>query len=253
VTTAIGVVQAAEDRAAPAILLVAEASFRSGGGHLLLRALVEIARVAAVPACVQLDHVSDRGLIRAAFDAGVGAVMADGSKLPTDENEALVGAVATDAAGRNVGVEAELGHIEGDEDVAAAAAAGALTDPDQAARFVAATGCDCLAVSIGNVHGKYVAPPSLDWERLRRIRALVDVPLSLHGASGLPDDHVRRALSLGVCKVNVNTEIRERYLGELEAQLPTVRPGLRLLALQERLVGAVADVVGAKLDLLAGG
>jgi tagatose 1,6-diphosphate aldolase GatY/KbaY len=170
-----------------------------------------------------------------------------------DENEALVRAVATDVAGRDIGVEAELGHIEGDEDAAAAVAAGALTDPDEAARFVAATSCDCLAVSIGNVHGRYLAPPSLDWERLRRIRALVDVPLSLHGASGLPEDDVRRALSLGVSKVNVNTEIRQRYLGELEAQLPVVLQGLRLLDLQERLVAAVADVVGAKLDLLAGG
>jgi tagatose 1,6-diphosphate aldolase GatY/KbaY len=240
-------------RAAPAIMLVSEASFRSGGGHLLLKALVEIARAAAVPACVQLDHVSERGLIRAAFDAGAGAVMADGSRLPMDENEALVRAVATDVAGRDIGVEAELGHIEGDEDAATAVAAGALTDPDEAARFVAATSCDCLAVSIGNVHGRYLAPPSLDWERLRRIRALVDVPLSLHGASGLPEDDVRRALSLGVSKVNVNTEIRQRYLGELEAQLPAVLQGLRLLDLQERLVAAVADIVGAKLDLLAGG
>ena len=148
------------------------------------------------------------------------------------------------------GVEAELGHIEGGEDVAAATEAGALTDPEAAGAFVAATGCDCLAVSIGNVHGRYAAPPRLDWDRLAGIREHVDVPLSLHGASELPDDDIRRAIALGVCKVNVNTELRERYLAQLEAGLPAAREGLRLLDLEAAVIAAVAAVVAAKLDVL---
>jgi tagatose 1,6-diphosphate aldolase GatY/KbaY len=177
--------------------------------------------------------------------------MADGSRLPFDANAAL----ARDAralAGAGAGIEAELGHIEGGEDVAAATAAGWLTDPDEAARFVEETGIDCLAVSIGNVHGHYAAAPSLDWARLERIRELVDVPLSLHGASGLPDSDVRRAVAAGICKVNVNTELRARLFAELEQRVPETAPGLRVLELESALADAVADVVAEKLQLLSG-
>jgi tagatose 1,6-diphosphate aldolase GatY/KbaY len=249
VTTALGVVRAAEERGVPAVLLVAESSFRRREGPLLVAALAAVAREAGVPVCVQLDHVADREVIDAALAAGVGAVMADGSRLPTPANAALmrdVRAVAADG----VGIEAELGHIEGGEDVAAATEAGALTDPDEAASFVAEATPDCLAVSIGNVHGAYAQPPRLDWERLERIRKRVDVPLSLHGASGLPDADVRRAVSLGVCKVNVNAEIRARYLQELAARLPAAGDGLRVLELESSLVDAVASIVGEKLELL---
>lgn len=250
VTTACGVIRAAEARGVPAILLVAEASFRAESGRLLVPALVAVAREALIPVCVQLDHVDDDALIDAAFAAGCGAVMADGSRLPLDENTAWSAAVG--ARGGDAGLEVELGHIEGGEDVAVAVEAGRLTDPDEAARFVRETSCDCLAVSIGNVHGRYASPPRLDWDRLARIRAVVDVPLSLHGASGLPEADVRRAVSLGVAKVNVNAELRERYLTRLAERLPAARDGLRLLELESALVEAVAEVVGEKLDLLDG-
>lgn len=250
VTTALGVARAAEARDVPAIVLLSEASLRGASGRLLLSALLAVAREARVPMCVQLDHVADDTLIDAALAAGVGAVMADGSRLPIRENSAFVAAVRGRAAVVGAGVEAELGHIEGGEDVAAATEAGTLTDPDQAAAFVAATGCDCLAVSIGNVHGTYASPPRLDWERLALIRDRVAVPLSLHGASGIPDADVRTAIGLGVCKINVNTEIRGRYLDELAARLPAARDGLRLLELEAGLVDAVAAVVTAKLELL---
>lgn len=249
VTTALAVVQAAEARNAPVVLLVAEASFRAPSGRLLLSALLAVADAARIPACVQLDHVADATLIDEALAGGIGAVMADGSKLPDAENASFVAAVRRRAGG--VGVEAELGHVEGGEDVAAATEAGALTDPAAAEAFVAATGCDCLAVSVGNVHGRYTAPPQLDWGRLAAIRDCVDVPLSLHGASGLGDDDLRRGIALGVCKVNVNTELRERYLAQLEAGLPASRDGLRLFDLEAGVIAAVAEVVAAKLAVLA--
>lgn len=248
VTTALAVVQAAEARNVPVVVLVAEASFRAPSGRLLLPALLAVADTARVPACVQLDHVADDALIDAALSSGIGAVMAAGSKLPDAENASFVSAVRRRSG--VVGVEAELGHIEGGEDVAAATLAGALTDPKEAEAFVAATRCDCLAVSVGNVHGRYAAPPRLDWERLDAIRESVDVPLSLHGASGLSDDDVRRAIALGVCKVNVNTELRERYVRQLELGLPAARDGLRLLDLDAGVIDAVARIVVAKLDLL---
>jgi tagatose 1,6-diphosphate aldolase GatY/KbaY len=250
-TTAVGVLRAAEEADTPVILLVSDASYTASAGRPLMAALRAAAEQASVPACVQLDHVSDRAVIARALADGVGGVMADGSRLPYGANAALARDVR-ELAEAGAGIEAELGHIEGGEDVAAATASGALTDPEDAARFAEETGIDCLAISIGNVHGHYAAPPSLDWSRLERIRELVDVPLSLHGASGLPDSDVRRAVAAGICKVNVNTELRARLFAELERRVPETAPGLRLLELESALADAVADVVAEKLRLLAG-
>jgi ketose-bisphosphate aldolase len=251
VTTALGVLRAASTRGSATILLVSEASFRRPQGALLVAALSAVAAEASTSCCIQLDHASGPELIRKAIEVGVGATMPDGSRLPTADNAELVRRVRTIAAARGTGVEAELGHIEGGEDTDLAAAAGQLTDPSEAEKFVADVRPDCLAVSIGNVHGTYAATPTLDWERLARIRERVDgIPLSLHGASGLPDDDVRRAVALGICKVNVNTEIRSRYLSELDRRLPDVREGARLLELQEAVVDAVAEIVATKLVLL---
>jgi ketose-bisphosphate aldolase len=245
VETAVGVLRAAEAARRGAILLVGERSFRAPGGDLLLAALVAAAAQAPVAACVQLDHVDDLVLIERALALGAGAVMADGTKLPYEENVAFVRAAAGGGS-----AEAELGGIEGDEDVAAAVAAGALTDPDEAAAFVAATGAACLAVSIGNVHGTYREPPRLDWPLLEAIRERVPVPLSLHGASGLSDDDLRRAIERGVAKVNVNTELRERYLEATAANLDAARHGARVLDLNAAQADAVAEVVAAKLAAL---
>jgi tagatose 1,6-diphosphate aldolase GatY/KbaY len=158
---AAGVLRAAQARRAGVVILVSEKSFAAADGRLLLSALVAAAERCDAPACVQLDHVSDPALIESAFSLGAGAVLADGSHLPFEENVALVAAAA--AYGE---VEAELAGIAGDEDVATAREAGARTDPELAARLVERTGAACLAVSIGNVHGVYREPPRLDWDRL---------------------------------------------------------------------------------------
>ena len=136
--------------------------------------------------------------------------MADGSARPYADNVEFVRRAAELAARSGAGVECELGGITGDEDVAEAVAAGALTDPAEAVEFMAATGADCLAVSIGNVHGVYRDPPDLDWARLAAIRSGVTQPLSLHGASGIPPAMLQRAIDAGIAKVNVNTELRQR-------------------------------------------
>jgi len=250
-TTAAGVILAAEARGAPVVLLLSERSFREPTGRLLAASLVAIASEARVGACVQLDHVSDLELVRGALASGVGSVMADGSRLPFSDNVRLVQEATSLAASRGADVEAELGHVAGDEDVSRAATVRALTDPAEAAAFVEETRAACLAVSIGNVHGAYAERPKLDWSRLGEIAARTSVPLSLHGASGLPDDDVRRAVALGVCKVNVNTEIRERIYVELARQVPETAPGYRLADLDRGLVAAIAETVDRKLDLLS--
>lgn len=250
---AAGVLLAAEERGRGVVLLVSERSLAARPGRLLLSSLVAAADRSGAPAVVELDHARSLDPIRQAFALGAGAVMADGSRLPPADNAAFVRAAA--AAGARVGgeVEAELGGLEGDEDVAAAAAAGALTDPAEAAAFARESGCACLAVSIGNVHGSYQGRPALDWERLRRIAALVETPLALHGASGLPKADLARAVQLGIAKVNVNTELRERYLETTAALLEQVRPGARLLDLHLAQVEAVAEAAAAKMAALEPG
>jgi ketose-bisphosphate aldolase len=248
--TATGVLTAASARGVGVMLLISEQSFCAQGGDLLLAALRAVAERSPVPVCIQLDHVADLELIEAAFELGAGAAMADGSRLPLQENVELVcRAIET---GRRLGgeVEAELGHVAGDENVAGAAEVAELTDPDEAAAVVEMTGVACLAVSIGNVHGVYRRPPALDWARLEAIRGLVSVPLSLHGASGLPQADLRRAVSLGIAKVNVNTELRDRYLSAIAEHIEEVRRGARVLELGVKLVDAVAAVAGEKLDQL---
>ena len=253
VTTACGVVHAAEAAGVPVVLLVSEASVASRDGRLLLPALGAVARSARVPVCVQLDHASSLELIGEALASGaVGAVLADGSRLPYGDNVAFVSAARDLARSHGAEIEVELGHVEGGEDVAAATAAGKLTDPAEAAEFVAATEASCLAVSIGNVHGTYAAEPALDWARLDAIRAAVDVPLSLHGASGLPEGDVRRAVAAGVAKVNVNTEVRERTFAMLGSRLDELSRGWRIAELDAAIVAAVEEVVAEKLELLGG-
>jgi tagatose 1,6-diphosphate aldolase GatY/KbaY len=241
------VLRAAAGAGTGAILLIGGRSYTDPDGGLLLAALVAAARTSEARACVQLDHCAELAVIESALEAGAGAVMADGSELPYEENAAFVERATELAQRHGAGVEAELGHLSGDEDVATAVAAGALTDPAEAADFVARTGVDCLAVSIGNVHGTYRGAPRLDWDRLEAIRSLVSTPLSLHGASGIPDEMVRRTIATGVAKINVNTELRSAYLGATADALPSALEGSRLNALHAAQSAAVERVVRAKL------
>jgi tagatose 1,6-diphosphate aldolase GatY/KbaY len=248
--TAAAVLRAAERLGVGVVLIVSASSFAAADGVGLVAGARALAERAAVPAAVQLDHVEDLEAMRRALDAGVTALMADGSRLDDGANAALVGAAVELAAGYGATVEAELGRIEGDEEVALAAAAGALTDPDVAREFMEATGAACLAVSIGNVHGVYREPPRLDWARLRAIRAAIGHPLSLHGASGLSEEALRTAVGHGIAKVNFNTELRRRWLGVARELLPRVEPTAELLALQGGLADAIEAIAAEKLALL---
>ena len=249
--TAAGVIHAAEQRGRPVMLLISAKAYRSELGRPLLRTLLSLGEAAAGPVAVQLDHVSDLGLIEEALTDGVQAIMADGSTLGYRANLDLVSAARKLAERHGAGVEAELGHLAGDEEVAVGVTSHGYTDPVEAAAFASASGASCLAISIGNVHGRYAEPPRLDIPLLREIEARTDLPLSLHGASGLPDDQIQDALGGAIAKININTELRERYVSVLDGCLPDVRRGLDLLTLGSRLVSETAELVGEKLDALA--
>ena len=247
-----GVLAAAAARDVGVVLLISRDAFAAGGGDVMLAAIRAAAERSPARACVQLDHVSDLELIGSALELGAGAVMADGSRLSFDENVELVAAARKLADAAGAGVEAELGHVAGGEDVAVATEAEGLTDVEEAKRFVEATGADLLAVSIGNVHGKYASEPRLDWELLTQLEAAVSTPLSLHGASGLADADLSRAVDTGVRKVNANTELREAYLQATSDGLADALDGLALMKLHHAQSSAVRAVVEEKLDALKG-
>jgi tagatose 1,6-diphosphate aldolase GatY/KbaY len=206
------VVSAAEESRSPAILQILPKALELGGTALIALCL-DAARTAGVPLSVHLDHCSSADTIETALEAGISSIMADGSGLPYDRNLAFTRQMVDLALARGKSVEAELGRLSGSEDGMTVARRDAcLTDPAQAEMFVGQSGVHALAVCIGNVHGAYHAPPQLDFKRLAAIADRVRIPLVLHGTSGLPDAMITRAVALGVCKFNVNTELRSALM-----------------------------------------
>jgi fructose-bisphosphate aldolase class II/tagatose 1,6-diphosphate aldolase GatY/KbaY len=208
-----------------------------------MRLALDAAAASSARLGVHLDHSRDLDEITACLEAGYTSVMVDGSHLPFAENIALTREAVRRARKHGAWVEAELGALPGDEDVStnAAMAPAAMTDPSQAAVFVAETGVDALAVAVGNVHGFTATPVRLDLDRLAAIHAAVPVPLVLHGASGLPQDQLLSALSRGVAKINVNAELRRAYLQAVSAELPTVLPGSDVVGLWSAARAAVTQ------------
>ena len=180
------VVRAAESYRAPAIILVSPSSFRAEGGERLVRAFGAAAKASSVEVLVQLDHARDERLIERAADCGVEAVMADGSKLPFAENLAFTRAVARSMRPRGVGVEAELGRVEGHEDEVGETLSGTTTEPGEAVEFVKQSGVECLAVAVGNVHGHYSVTPEIDWSRLGEVRGRISTPSPCMAPRGCP-------------------------------------------------------------------
>jgi tagatose 1,6-diphosphate aldolase GatY/KbaY len=241
------VVQAAEAGRSPVMLQLHPKALEHGGAPLVALCL-KAAEEAAIPMAVHLDHSTSRAAIRSALAAGVSSIMADGSHMDYAENVAFTREMSELAHRQSATVEAELGRISGTEDgLAVADLEARMTDPDQAVDFVAHTGVDALAVCIGNVHGAYPGEPRLDFDRLAAIRERVSVPLVLHGTSGLPDALITRAVKHGVCKFNVNTEVRAAYLEAVRDRLNA--PPVDLLDVMASAIAAMQAVIAGKLRL----
>ena len=204
------VIQAAEELRAPVLLQTTPSTVRYAGVALYAANAAAAAREAAVPVALHLDHGSSFALAMQALRAGYTSLMIDGSQKPLDENIALTAQVVAAASPNRIPVEAELGRVGGKEDDLDGGAGG-YTDPGEAAEFVRRTGVSSLAVAIGTAHGVYHGTPRLDVGRLEEIRRAVDIPLVLHGASGLSDEAVRECIRAGICKVNFATELRIAY------------------------------------------
>ncbi|PCC36856.1 class II fructose-bisphosphate aldolase [Glutamicibacter sp. BW77] len=249
-TTALAVVAEAETQQRAAILNVAPKTASSTSGLRLICALRTLGEQAAVPVAVQLDHANDAQLIARAVRAGATAVLADGSAGTLEENIAFVQQVRS-LIGPGIVLEAELGALPGNEDKAFEQSASQLTDPEQVAQFLDASGADLLAVAIGNVHGRYKGEPKIHWDVLKAIHAESTVPLVLHGASGIAAPDLSRSIAYGVGKVNLNTELRSSTLTMLAEQLESRRAdGQNILGLLGDWERAVTEVAASTFAAL---
>lgn len=244
------IVVGAEKLQQPIILQLGVPSVKASG-EPLAAAMVTAARGATVPVALNLDHCADLQLIERCFEWGFSSALADGSRLPYAGNRDFTQQAVSLASRFGASIEAELGYLAGTEDgVTIEQIQASLTDPTQARTFLSETGAALLAVSIGNVHGYTPVPPPLDFERLSQIIEQVQVPLVLHGASGIPQAEVQRVISMGIAKLNINTEMRSAYLRAIAGwgmrfgpEPDLRRKGQDLLDLMQEAMEAVQLVV----------
>lgn len=205
------VIQAAQELNAPVILQTTPSTVSYAGLDCYLANVRAAAEKVSVPVVMHLDHGSSFELAMKALRTGYTSIMIDGSHESYEANIELSKRVVDACKPSNVPVEAELGKVGGKEDDRDGGKGCVYTDPVEARIFVEKTGVDSLAVAIGTAHGLYKGEPKLDFERLSEIAAVVSVPLVLHGASGVPDEMVKKSIERGVCKVNYATELRIAY------------------------------------------
>lgn len=206
------VLEATKENNAPVILGVSEGAMKYMGGFkvvsAMVNALIETLDVKQ-PVALHLDHGSSFESCKEAIDAGFSSVMIDGSKLPIDENIAVTKQVVEYAHAKGVSVEAEVGCVGGNEDGVVGGVK--YADANECKRIVDEAGIDALAAALGSVHGEYHGEPVLGFKEMEEIRDLTNMPLVLHGGSGIPEHQIKKSIELGHCKINVNTECQQAF------------------------------------------
>ncbi|WP_342508436.1 class II fructose-bisphosphate aldolase [Sporosarcina sp. FSL K6-2383] len=202
------ILQAAQDEQSPVILGVSEGAARYMGGFTtvvnMTKGLIHDLKI-TVPVAIHLDHGSSFDKCKEAIDAGFTSVMIDASSKSLAENIEITKSVVAYAHERGVSVEAELGVVGGQEDDIIAEGV-IYADPAECKELVEKTGIDCLAPALGSVHGPYKGEPNLGFKEMKEISSQSDLPLVLHGGTGIPTKDIQRSISLGTAKINVNTE-----------------------------------------------
>lgn len=242
--TLLAIVEASVEEKSPLIVAVTPSAIKYAGLKYLVAMVKTAEKMTPVPMALHLDHGTDVETASKCIDAGFTSVMIDGSHLNFEENISLTKRVVDLAHPKGVSVEAELGRLAGVEESTVEEKEAILTDPNVAKEFVERTDVDALAVAIGTSHGayKFKAEPKLDFERLKTIRKKVKVLLVLHGASGvpswivekatkygaelggakgIPDEHIKKAISLGVAKINIDTDLRLAFTSAVREILTT--------------------------------
>ena len=242
------VLAAAEEFNSPVIMQTTPSTVKYAGLDYYLANVEAAAKRTKVPVVMHLDHGNSFELAMQAMHAGYTSVMIDGSKLDFEANIAETKRVADVAKALDIPCEAELGKVGGKEDDLEAEA-DTNTDPQEAKEFVERTGVTSLAVAIGTAHGFYVGTPVLDKERLSEIRQVVDIPLVLHGASGLSDEDVRDCVKRGICKVNFATELRAAYSRAVKETFAENENTIDPKAYGKKAIQAVKELVEARMKV----
>ncbi|NMB35503.1 MAG: class II fructose-1,6-bisphosphate aldolase [Firmicutes bacterium] len=214
------IIEAAAEEKSPVIVQASQGAIRYAGLDYIVGMVRTAAAGVEVPVVLHLDHGTDFEQVLRCIRYGFSSVMYDGSQLPLEENIAMTRRVVEISHAVGVTVEGELGKIGGTEDDVTVEERDAFfTDPAEAERFEKETGVDALAVAVGTAHGPYKWEPELDYPRLQKIKERVSASIVLHGSSGVPDEAVRQAVSLGVTKMNIDTEIRQAFVRAVVAYM----------------------------------
>ncbi len=210
------IVLGAKENNEPIIIQIAQSTIKYLGIKITKYIFDTLKKQYDVPAWIHLDHGTDMEMIKQAINIGFDSVMIDASKLPMEKNIQITREVVKMARKRNILVEAELGYVpklgESSEDIE-------FTDIETATYFVEKTGVDTLAVSVGTVHGFYKSTPEINYQRIKEIRQGVNIPLVLHGTSGLSDLQLKKVIKSGITKINLATEIKKTFTEKLKQQL----------------------------------
>jgi ketose-bisphosphate aldolase len=245
------VINAARRLKSPVIIETSEREMAFLEPTLVFDIVAELAENLRIPVGLHLDHGKSLKTARQAVEAGYTSVHIDGSNLSYEDNVKLTREVVNFAKQKKITIEGELGHIAGSSQKHAEEIKidqNMLTNPEKAKKFVAETRIDILAVSIGNIHGVYRNEPKLDFARLDELKRL-GLPMSLHGGSGIPGDQIRRAIGLGINKINVNTELREAYTETLRKELAENLAEIVPYEYLPEEIEAIEDVVETKIKL----
>ncbi|PQD96093.1 fructose-1,6-bisphosphate aldolase, class II [Pradoshia eiseniae] len=245
------ILAAAEEEKSPVILGVSEGAARHMGGFktvvMMVKGLLEDMNI-TVPVAIHLDHGSSYDKCKAAIDAGFTSVMIDASHHPFEENIETTKKVVEYAHANGVSVEAELGTVGGQEDDVVADGV-IYADPQECKELVEKTGIDCLAPALGSVHGPYKGEPNLGFAEMEEIKNLTNMPLVLHGGTGIPVADIQKSISLGTSKINVNTEnqiafakrVREVLDADKEVYDPRKFIGPGREAIKETVIGKIRE------------
>lgn len=245
-----GIFEASEEKNAPLIIAIHPDELRHIGVEMV-KGIIEKAHKASVPVCIHLDHGSSFEQIMVAIQNGFTSVMIDGSSLPFEKNIALCKKVVEAAHAVNVSVEGELGTIGSTDSEAECSAESIIyTNPDDAAKFVEATGVDSLAIAIGTSHGIYPKGmiPELKLDLLKEIKSKVSIPLVLHGGSNNPDKEIGESVTLGINKINISSDIKVAYHDKMREVLADA--GLREPnSIQPSCIAAMKKTAYHKIEL----
>lgn len=245
------ILQAAEEERSPVILGVSEGAARYMGGFTVVVNMIKgimHENKTTVPVAIHLDHGSSFEKCKEAIDAGFTSVMIDASSKPLGENIAITNEVVAYAHARGISVEAELGVVGGEEDDVIADGV-IYADPAECQELVDKTSIDCLAPALGSVHGPYKGEPNLGFEEMEVISKQSDLPLVLHGGTGIPTKDIQRAISLGTAKINVNTDnqiqgtkaVRDILAADSEVYDPRKYLGPMREAIKETVIGKMRE------------